>query len=372
METIGIIAEYNPFHNGHIYHIKKIKEQFPDATIIAVIGTCFTQRGDISILNKWDKTKLALLYGIDLVVELPYFYASQSADFFAEGAIKILNALKVNKIIFGSESNNINFLKEQVRQQLEDQNINENIKKNLKEGKNYPTALKEATTNEQLYSNDILAISYIKEIIKNNYKIEPLTIKRTNNYYDNNPNNQILSATGIRKLLKENKNIENYVPKETINLIYKETDPFIFLKYKILTEQNNLDKYLTVTEGIEKRILKYINDANNTEELIKLIKTKRYTYNRINRMLNHILTSFTNELRNNLTLDYIRVLGFNKKGQEYLKNIKKECEFQIITKYEKDKYPMSQYEYQITELYAFLINDKDLIKRELKKPIILK
>ena len=112
MDVIGIIGEYNPFHLGHKYHIDKIKEMYPESILIVVTSTSFTQRGDISVLNKWDKTKILLDNNIDLVIELPFVYSTQSADIFAKGALKILNALKINKLIFGSESNDIELLKE--------------------------------------------------------------------------------------------------------------------------------------------------------------------------------------------------------------------------------------------------------------------
>ena len=143
MTTIGIICEYNPFHNGHIYHIKKIKEMYKDSIIILVMSGNFTQRGDISIINKWDKTKIALENNIDLVIELPFVFATQGADVFAKGAIQILNNLKVDKLIFGSECNNISELKELAKIQLQE-NYNTLVKKYLEKGLNYPTAMSKA------------------------------------------------------------------------------------------------------------------------------------------------------------------------------------------------------------------------------------
>ena len=224
METIGIIAEYNPFHNGHIYHINKIKEMYPDSIIIAVISSSFLERGEISILNKWDKTKLCLENNIDIVIELPFVFSSQSADIFAKGALKILNNMHVNKIIFGSEINDINILYDIANKQINNKELDILVKKYLKEGLNYPTALSKALTNFTEYKidtpNDLLAISYIKEIIKNNYNIEPISIKRTNNYHDKKINSNIISATAVRNLINNNKSIKKYVPKNTDKLIY--------------------------------------------------------------------------------------------------------------------------------------------------------
>ena len=182
--VIGIIVEYNPFHNGHIYHINKIKEKYPDSIIIAVMSGNVTERGDISIIDKWDKTKIALKYGIDLVIELPFKFASQSADLFARGAMEILNEMKVDKIVFGSECNDINKLTEIANIQLSDEY--NNLIKDYLDKYNYPTALslalKKLANTDIKSPNDILGMCYIKEIIKNNYNIQVESIKRTNDY----------------------------------------------------------------------------------------------------------------------------------------------------------------------------------------------
>ena len=162
---IGIICEYNPFHNGHIYHINKIKEKYPDSSIVLVVDSFFTERGDISVLDKVSKTKIALENNIDLVIELPFAFATQSADIFAYGAISILNKLNCDLLIFGSESNNIEELKKTALTELED-SYNNVVKDYLNDGVNYPTALAKALNFVGGYSinkpNDLLGISYIK------------------------------------------------------------------------------------------------------------------------------------------------------------------------------------------------------------------
>ena len=216
MKIIGIIAEYNPFHLGHLYQIKKVKEIYPNSIIIAIISTNFTQRGDISIINKWNKTKICLEHDIDLVLELPTLYATQSSDIFAYAATKILNEFKIDTLVFGSESNDIDKLKMLANIQLNNQEYDNLVKQYLDEGINYPTAMSKALkqlTNITIDKpNDLLGLSYIKEIIKNNYNIEPISIKRTNDYHDNKINNSIISANLIRKLYQENKDISSYVP----------------------------------------------------------------------------------------------------------------------------------------------------------------
>ena len=218
---IGIICEYNPFTYGHLYHLNKIKELYPDSTIILVMSGNITQRGDLSILDKWDKTDISLYYGIDLVIELPFIYACNSSDIFTKGSIKILNELKVNKIIFGSELNDINILKKLANVQFNN-NYNNLVKEYLNKGLNYPTscgkALYDITGININKPNDILGLCYIKEILINNYNIEPISIKRTNDYHSLNLDNEITSATSIRNALKKNEDISKYVPSITLKI----------------------------------------------------------------------------------------------------------------------------------------------------------
>ena len=166
MKIIGLICEYNPFHNGHIYQINKIKELYPDSLIIAIVGTNFTLRGDISIINKWNKTKVALSNNIDIVLELPTLYATQSADIFAYGALSILNKFKIDTLIFGSETNDIELLKKLANQEINNEKYNELVKEYINTGINYPTAMSKALydiTNIKIDKpNDLLGLSYIK------------------------------------------------------------------------------------------------------------------------------------------------------------------------------------------------------------------
>ena len=168
MKAIGIIAEYNPFHNGHLYHLNKIKEKYPNHVIVLVMSGNFTERGDVSIIDKWKKKDIALKAGIDLIVELPFPFATQSADYFSYGAITLLEYLQVEKVIFGSESNNIEDLNTIVDCQLNNEDFDKLVKIYSKFGKNYPTALslalKDLTAKEITTPNDLLGISYIKAI----------------------------------------------------------------------------------------------------------------------------------------------------------------------------------------------------------------
>lgn len=367
METIGIICEYNPFHNGHLYHINKIKELYPDSLIILVLNGYFLERGEISILSKEAKTKIALANNIDIVLELPVIFGTQSADTFAKYSLKILNNFNVNKIIFGSESNNIDLIKEIANKQL-NKYFDEKIKIYLDKGINYPTALAKALNiNFDFTPNDLLGISYVKAIIKNNYNIEPICIKRTSDYHDKISNDYIVSATNIREKIKNNEDISKYIPiniKDFINNI-NYNNYFKLLKYKINTDLY-LNNYLDVDEGIEYRLKEFINKSNNIEDFITYIKTKRYTCNKINRMFIHILLNFLKS--DNQDLEYIKILGFNKKGKKYLNKIKDNLK--ISTNVNKDSI---QYKYEIKASIIYdLINNTNTYQYELKnKPIII-
>lgn len=378
MKIIGIIAEYNPLHFGHLYQLKKVKELYKDSLIILITNSFFTQRGDISIIDKRNKTKLALENNIDIIVELPFVFSTQSADIFAKGAITILNNLKIDTLIFGSESNDINKLTTIAKTQLNNKNYDSLVKKYLNTGINYPTALnkaiKEISNLEVTEPNDLLGISYIKEITKNNYNINPISIKRIGSYHGKKEIDNISNATLIREKIKNNISISKYIPNEEEDLLIKNitlNDYFPYLKYKILSS-DDLSIYQTVEEGIENRIKKEIIKSNSWEELVKNIKTKRYTYNKINRMLIHILISLTKEEAKNSKIDYIKILGFNQKGQNYLNKIKKELNIPIIYSYKKNISKLLDIEFRAASIYYLIIN-KNYIQEEYKtKPIIKK
>jgi len=375
-KVIGIIAEYNPFHQGHLYQIKSIKKLYPNSIIIVLVSGLFTERGDISIINKWNKTNICLNNQVDLVVEFPTLYATQSADIFAKAALKILNELSIDTLVFGSESNDINLFTKLAQIQLNNPSYDNSVKTYLKAGLNYPSAMSKALMDHGNYKidkpNDLLALSYIKEIIKNNYQIEPISIKRSNNYHEKESNDIIISANLIRQKLNNNESIDKYVPINVPNYIYKNINienAFKYLSYQLATTKD-LSIYLTVEEGIENRIKKAIIHANNWYDLVEKIKTKRYTYNRINRMLVHILLQIKKE--DNIFDPYIRILGFNKIGQTHLNKIKKKINIPIFTSYKPNKNQIFDIEYKSTFVYSLIVNDPELVKYEYQSQPIRK
>ncbi len=366
MKAVGIICEYNPFHNGHLYHIEKVKELFPKHIIILVVSGPFTERGDASILTKWEKAEIALSNKVDLVVELPFIFASGSADLFAKGAITILNELQVEYLVFGSEENEIQKLTTLASIQFQDK-FKEKVKKLASSGINYPTSLsmvlKEMTGFAVSSPNDLLGVSYIKEIIRQNSAIIPITIQRTNSYHEKNMRNHIASATSIRNAIKNQQNIKSVVPKISYSFIHSEIDIenfYPFLKYKIISEKEQLSRYHEVSNKMIPRLQKYIIECNSLDELIHKVKSKNETYNKLKRMFLYILCGLTS-LEANFYKEhpYIRILGFNDNGKKYLKQIKKDISIPIITNYSNDSQKLLSLDFRVHQIYIMGFSKKN-------------
>lgn len=373
LNKIGIVCEYNPFHNGHKYHIDKIKELYPDSMIILIMSGCFTERGEISILNKWDKTRIALENNVDLVIEMPIFYSTNSADIFAYGAIKLMSYLEIDTIVFGSETNDIELFNKIVDVQLNDPSYDELVKDYMDEGNNYPTSMSKALydiTNVKIINpNDLLALSYIKQIRLQELNITPVSILRTNDYHESDLSSNIVSASTIRNLIKDNQSITNYVPNGVSECLIKDfkDNYFKLLKYKLIDEIDELDKYVDVSEGLDNRIKKFILKVNSLDELIENIKTKRYTYNRLNRVFIHIITNMKKENIDTLReINYIRVLGFSKIGKSYLKYLKELDCIPFITNYSQIEDSNLDYELRTTFIYNLITNQENMNIVELK------
>lgn len=371
MKKVGIIAEYNPFHNGHIYHLDKTKKMFPDSYLILILIGNFTQRGDVSIINKWDKTSIALEYGYDLVVELPFNISTSSANYYAKGAIELLDKLKCDYLVFGSESNNVDMLKEVVNITKNNNNYENKIKKYLDKGYNYPKscslALKDISSITIDKPNDVLALEYVRSIDELNSNIKPVSIKRTNSYHEEDILSSITSASSIRKNINNKDIIKNVMPTTSLDKIKNISlnDYFNYIKYEIITN-NNLNEILDVDEGIENKLKKEILNSNNIDELITRIKSKRYSYNRLKRMLLHILCKTKKDYDTNIK--YIRVLGLSKNGKKLLKEIKNSIDIPIITKYKKEYNNLFKDDIKAAKIYS-LITDYDY-NEEFKTSII--
>jgi len=365
MKVTGIIAEYNPFHKGHKYHLDKAKELTnPDITIAVITGN-YNQRGDLSIINKFEKTKAALDNGVDLVVELPYIYTTQNAFVYGKTAVDILKALKVNYLVFGSETNNLKELKK-----FAELNIDvTHLKTLLRDGNSFPKAY--GLLAGSLYPNDILAVSYLKAL--KGSKIKPISIQRTNSYHSEEIV-EISSASAIRKAIKENnKDYKKTVLCKIHDPVFMEDLYSHFRQIMFVSNPSDLKDIFLVSEGIENLLIKNAYEFDSYEDFINNSVSKRYTKSRIKRIMLQIVNNVTkDDVKKLPKLNYIRVLGFNTKGQEYLKSLKK-TELNIITQFKKIPLKYKEIEWKSSAIYASLTkNEKKYLKEELKGPIIKK
>ena len=337
--VIGLIVEYNPFHNGHLHHIEEIDRLFEDNIKIAVMSGDFVQRGEPSLINKFEKTKIALSQGIDIVIELPAFYSTQSAEIFAKGSVNILNQLSCSHIVFGSESNDLDKLKKIATISLTKE-FELSLKEFLAEGFSYPTAFSKALFNEKLGSNDILALEYLKAIKTINSKIEACCVKREKTgYYDDEKDN-FASATYIKKVLldtnekKENRlnKIKNLVPEFSYKILEENfgvfsclSDFYDLIKYNIIKNYSELKNIQDLEIGLENRLYKYAIENLSFEDFFNEILTKRITISRLQRILLHSLFNITEDITEKVKnkVPFVKILGFSTKGQEYLRYLKK-------------------------------------------------
>ena len=399
MNITGIITEYNPFHNEHKFHLEESKKQTKSDGTICIMSGNFVQRGGPAIIDKWKRTELALNNGVDLIIELPTFYAVSSAEFFAKGAVSILNSLNiVNNLFFGSEIGDAKALSEIAKVLVsEDERFQNILKENLSLGLTFAKAREKSLieylnsseiNNIITSSNNILGIEYIKAILKLNSSINPVALKREgSNYNDKSLSQTFSSATSIREVLKNTSNIEdlkNIIPLESYEVFSKlqeqdyrftfEEEMFKYIKYKIQTNCVNFNNLYEVTEGLDNKIIKEISSSNSLHEFILKIKSKRYTYSKISRILTHIYLGLDNDdfkdiaNENNL---YVRVLGFNKTGREILSLIKANSSIPLITKVPRfTNNPLLKFDLQATACYS-LLNDKvNPFNDYLQSPII--
>ncbi len=369
-KAIGIICEFNPLHNGHIYFIDAIKEKYPDHVIILVLNGYFLQRGEISIISKEDKTKLALKYGIDIVLEHPAYYGTQSADTFADSAIRILNEFKIEKLIFGSESNDVNLIKKVAQIQLYDDNFPVKLKEAMKEGISYPAAIAKALEmdNFSFSPNDVLGVAYTKAIIANNFDIEIETLQRTNDFHDLKLENKIVSASNIREKIKNGLDISKYVPEGVKECIITPNNDTLYaiLKMKIIVEKDT-GPYLDVTEGIQNRLYTHSFASSNYETFIEKVKNKRITYTRINRMCLHIVLGITKADAKKEQPRYMRILGFNKKGRLYIRHNKK---YFRMAHFSNKLYVQYKTEIKASALFEFMTGKSVYQFEKSEKPIL--
>lgn len=338
MKICGIIAEYNPFHNGHKYQIEETKRRFGATHTVAVMSGNFTQRGDTAIFDKYKRAEVALKNGVDLVIELPVAYALGSAEQFALGAVSVLQSLGcVDMLSFGSECGDIDLLHETAGAVVYAQQ-HDDFFRFMRSGDTLPVALQK--TIEKYYESEIietlaepnntLAVEYLKAMDEMGCLFEPVTIGRTGTGHDSDEvSGNIASASKIRKMILAGEDVSAFVPElpdgETADIRNLETA--ILAKLRTMS-QKEIEKAPNVLMGLENRIYKSARVATNLAELYMLIKTKRYTLARIRRI---VLACFLGIKKSDLkkSPSYIRILGMNGKGREIL--AKADCKLPMDT-----------------------------------------
>lgn len=369
MKISGIIAEYNPFHNGHLYQINKVKENGADYVVIVISGN-FLQRGTPAILDKWTRTRMALSCGADLVIELPAVFATASAQYFARGGVSILDKLGcVDTISFGCESDDIHMIQTLSSYLFkEPEAYKETLQKFIREGNSFPKAremaLRDCLSPEAAAfassPNNILALEYCIALLERGSSMNILPIKREGNgYHDSKLQKEAFaSATAIREILEKSINNDNscsndsnlpfdlrdYIPNSVCSIINENTTNYVtqndfssLLHYKLLSECNtSLAKYADVSEDLSDKLRKNLRHFQTYDTFCELLKSKELTYSRINRALTHILLNITRKMYEDVKTDdyagYARILGFRKEATPLLSEIGNKSTIPLISK----------------------------------------
>ncbi|CAK1239287.1 nucleotidyltransferase [Fructobacillus tropaeoli] len=348
MKAVGIIAEYNPFHNGHAYHIQKAKELTNADLAVVVMSGNFVQRGEPAILDKWERTKLALAAGADLVVELPVFYAVQPGHLFAAGAIQILQALGVKDLVFGSEHPEVDFL-DLAKQALTIESEGQFTDRTQTYASAYAQQLEEQTGFKMEDPNDILAFSYAKAVVASGQEMQLHPIGRLEaSYHDQTfeEGQTIASASSIRLALHKGKfeKIKPVVSDQAFEALSTKPTALAFekpffelLRYRLLTDTvGQLGQVYQMAEGLEHRlagVAAAVEGPQSYQSFIKSVKTKRYTFARIQRTLLYTLLNIkVDQMQAAMADSYIRLLGFNDLGQAYLSEVKRTVTLPIISR----------------------------------------
>ncbi len=361
--VLGIVAEYNPFHNGHLYHLLKSKEITKDDYVVAVMGGNFTQRGESSIVDKWTKAEMAMAGGIDLVIELPALYSTSSAENFADGAIKILDSLKVvDHLSFGSECSELNKLNIIANVLYEEpKDFKTILAEELAKGVSFPKAREKAVVgylkdvsfgNILSEPNNILGIEYLKSLKKHRSKIKPVLVPRkASGHLNLDYTGTISSASAIRNMIKtgHTKNLKDALTPSSYTILKEEIQQGHFIRdflefekiifyYLRTMDTESIKKLADVSEGLENALKKAALSCNRIDELVAMVSSKRYTGTRIQRILLYVLLHITQKEMDisKKIMPYVRVLGFNDKGKQILSKITvKNPDLKIVTSVKK-------------------------------------
>lgn len=354
MKSCGIIVEYNPFHNGHKYHAKMAKKISSADVVIAVMSGNFLQRGEPAIMDKWSRAEEALKNGVDLVIELPFAWSVQSADYFARGGIKLLQAIGCDSLCFGTDAKqSVNYAEFGDFVVKNQEKINTLYQKTASKKMNYPQKMTEIF--RELYPemmigstspNHILGMSYAKENARYRQPMQLFPLKREQaGYHDTLIKGTVSSATAIRKALinEEWSEIKAVVPKQTYRDLQQKTlltwdNYWPLLQYTLLSQSvKELSQIYQMKEGIEFRLKEASIQATDFIDFINKVKTKRYTWTRLQRLATYVLNQVKQvEIEQAWNESYLHVLGFTEQGQRYLKEHKQKISLPVISRVSKE------------------------------------
>ncbi|MFG6119079.1 nucleotidyltransferase [Thalassobacillus sp. B23F22_16] len=401
MKACGLVVEYNPFHYGHLHHLEQSKKETGAACMIAVMSGPFLQRGEPAIIDKWSRARAALESGVDLVVELPSLFAVEHSDLFSKGAVLTLKELGIDALCFGSEHGNITSFTEAAEVYASSQKeFDSKLHELLSSGLSFPEAARHAYQSIGLTEgevdlakpNNILGFSYVKQLLKYAPEVKAATIQRiSSDYHDETITGEIASATSIRKELLSARSItdiaEQALPVTTRTVLsdYKRKTHqwhdwelyFPFLHYRILTmSATELRNIHTVEEGLENRMKRVAKQAGTFRELMEGMKTKRYTWTRLQRMFTHILCNTKkDEAEALLSLEkmpYVRILGMNATGQSYLKEVRKDADVPYINQIQQMDDPLLKIDERASNAYYSIFPARlkqYMLQQELQPPL---
>ncbi|PLR84099.1 nucleotidyltransferase [Bacillus canaveralius] len=379
MKVVGVIVEYNPFHNGHAYHLDMAKKVTGADVAIAAMSGNFLQRGEPALVSKWTRAKMALLGGVDLVFELPYQFATQKAEVFANGAVSILSSAGCTHLCFGSESGDIDSFYTAIDfLNMHDSEFQKNIRYYLSKGVSYPKALalafQDVKPGEEMADlskpNNILGFQYIKSLQRLETSIEAVTVKRKSaEHHDEHFSSAtIASATSIRKALFSEQGkldeVQSLVPESTYRLLVEHFQEFgrfhswdsywPYLRYRLITmSPAELAQVYEVEEGLENRLISCALQAASFADFMQMVKTKRYTWTRLQRTCVHILTNTKKaEMKTVTEPNYLRLLGMSERGRDYLRNRKQHFTVPVVSRLSAFKNEQIELDIKSSRVYA--------------------
>lgn len=384
MSVIGIVCEFNPFHKGHKYLIESVKKT--GDTVVCVMSGNFVQRGEPALFPKETRVKTALMNGADIVLELPFVYATASAEIFAYNAVKIIECFGCDMLAFGTESASV----EELNNAIEILNYNDfddKIKKHLEDGVSYPSARQRAFDEYDVdfdisTPNNILALEYVKAIKKLNSEMIPVPVTRIGaGYNDIKSVDGIASATHIRQLINNNEDFSQFVPENSIQLYkdklkqgnYVSSEKYNVSSLALLRSKLNddLSSIANMAEGLENRIKTAIKESTNLNEIYDNVKTKRFTHSRIRRaVLSAVLGITAEELK--ITVPYCRLLGFNLDSAEIMGTLAKNCKIPFVASYSDilnlksvDAEKIFTFENKAGDFYSLIMQNCDECSKEM-------